>query len=323
MRRSLVFPALLLAALAAQAQTYPARPVRIISPQVAGSGPSEVSGRAIAQALGAALGQTFLVENRAGANGIIGAQAIAKAAPDGYTLGIMSASGISQNPFMYAELPYDPQRDFAPIVMIGFAHQALVAHPSVTANTLAEVIEQARAKPGAIAWGSFGPGSPSHLYIEWFKNARGIRFYNVPYKSAAQALQGVVAGEIQLAQYAFSQSVPLVKAGKVKALAVSGDKRLPELPGVPSYKESGIEVLLRNWYGYFAPAATPRDIVLRLNAEISKILLEPKFQEFLGTRAGLALEDPAARAPEEFAAFLKTDRETYRNIVAITGAKGD
>ena len=304
------------------AQTYPAKAVRVVLPQPAGSGPSDVSARAIAQELAQVLGQPFVIENRAGANGLIGAQAVAKSAPDGYTLCITSASVISLNPFMYPDMPYDPPRDFAPVIMIGFAHQALVANPSVPANNLRELLEVARAKPGAITWGSFGPGSPSHLYIEWLKNVKGVTFYNVPYKTAGQALQGALGGQVDLAFFALGGAVPLVRAGKLKALAVGGDSRNSALPGVPSMKESGIELHLRNWYGMFAPAATSRDIVQRLNAAVAKILAEPKMQDFLATKAGLGVEPPAGGSTEAFDAFLKIDRENYRDIVRITGAKG-
>lgn len=327
MKRCTLVHALILAAgfgcmSSLHAQTYPAKPVRVILPQPAGSGPSDVSARAIAQELAQTLGQPFVIENRAGANGLIGAQAVAKSAPDGYTLCITSASVISVNPFMYPDMPYDPPRDFAPVIMIGFSHQALIANPSVPANNLRELLEVARARPGAISWGSFGPGSPSHLYIEWLKNVKGINFYNVPYKTAGQAMQGAMAGQVHLAFFALGGAVPLVKAGKLKALAVGGDSRNSALPGVPSMKESGIELNLRNWYGMFAPAATPREVVQRLNSAIAKILAEPKMQEFLVSKAGLGVEPPAGGSSEAFDAFLKTDRETYREIVRIAGAKG-
>jgi tripartite-type tricarboxylate transporter receptor subunit TctC len=302
-------------------QTYPSRPVRVILPQPAGSGPSDVSARAMAHELEQALHQPFVIENRPGANGIIGAQTVAKAPPDGYTLMITSASVISVNPFMYADVPYDPPKDFAPVIMVGFSHQALVANPRVTAANLRELLEQARARPGAITWGTFGPSSASHLYIEWLKNVKGLQFYNVPYKTAGQALRGAVAGQVDLAVFALGGAVPLVKAGKLKALAIAGDERNPVLPGVPSMKESGIELALRNWYGVFAPVATPRDIVQRLNGAMAKVLGDKKMQAFLESKAGLAIEPPAGGSTGAFAAFLKADRETYRELVKITGAK--
>jgi tripartite-type tricarboxylate transporter receptor subunit TctC len=305
----------------AHAQSYPSKPVRLILPQPAGSGPSDVSSRAMAQELSQSFGQPFVIDNRPGANGIIGAQAVAKSPPDGYTLCITSASVISVNPFMYPDMPYDPPKDFAPVIMIGFSNQALVANPRVAANNLRELLDLARAKPGTITWGSFGPSSASHLYIEWLRNTKGLQFYNVPYKTAGQALQAAIAGQVDLAIFALGGAVPQVKSGKLKALAIAGDERNAALPGVPSLKESGIEIVLRNWYGVFAPVATPRDIVQKLNAAMAKIIADRKFQEFLDTKAGLGVEAPAGGSPEAFAAFLKTDRETYRDVVRITGAK--
>jgi tripartite-type tricarboxylate transporter receptor subunit TctC len=305
------------------AQTYPSKPVRLILPQPAGSGPSDVSARAMSHELSQFFGQPFVIDNRPGANGIIGANAVAKSVPDGYTLCITSASVISVNPFMYPDMPYDPPKDFAPVIMVGFAHQAVIANPRVTAANLRELLEQARAKPNAITWGSFGPSSASHLYIEWLKNTKGIQFYNVPYKTAGQALQATIAGQVDLAIFALGGALPQIKAGKLKALAIAGDERNAALPGVPSLKDSGIEIALRNWYGVFAPVATPREIVQRLNTAMAKILADSRFQEFLEVKAGLGVEPPAGGSPEAFAAFLKADRETYREVVRITGAKGE
>jgi tripartite-type tricarboxylate transporter receptor subunit TctC len=323
MRMATAVAVVTLAMSSVHAQTYPSKPVRLVLPQPAGSGPSDVSARAMAQELSQFFGQPFVIDNRPGANGIIGAGAVAKSAPDGYTLCITSASVISVNPFMYPDMPYDPPKDFAPVIMVGFSHQALVANPRVPANNLRELLEQARAKPGAITWGSFGPSSASHLYIEWLKNVKGIQFYNVPYKTAGQALQAAIAGQVDLAVFALGGAVPQVKGGKLKALAIAGDDRNAALPGVPSMKESGIDIALRNWYGVFAPVATPKDIVQRLNSAMAKILADRKFQEFLDVKAGLGVEPPAGGSPEAFAAFLKADREIYRDVIKITGAKAE
>lgn len=304
----------------AQAQSYPTKPVRIIRPHPPGA-PGDTNTRGIAQALSQTLGQSFVIENRVGGEGIIGAEACARAAPDGYTLCGTDSYVISLNPTLRAKLPYDPLRDFAPVVHQGFLDAALLVHPSVPANSLNELLELAKSRRETMSWASWGLSSSSHLFIEWLKNARGIAFYNVPYKSATQAVQGLVGGQVQVAIYGAGLALPMVKAGKLRALAVTGDRRSSLLPNLPSFREAGFDIWIRAWYGIFAPMGTSKEIVQRLNAEIVKVQADLAFRDKFMAAIGLEHAAPAGATPEEFAAFLKTDREMYSRLVRTAGIK--
>jgi tripartite-type tricarboxylate transporter receptor subunit TctC len=302
----------------AQAQNYPSKPVKVIRPHPPGS-PGDTNARGIMQSLSQTLGQPFLVENRVGADGIIGAEACARAAPDGYTLCGTDDLVTSLNPVIRTKLPYEPMRDFSPIVHLGFLDIGLLVHPSVPANSTGELLALAKAKPGSITWATWGVSSLSHLFVEWLKNAKGISFYGVPYKSATQATQGLVGGEVQVAIYGLGLALPMAKGGKLKILAVTGDKRSSIAPELPSVKEAGLDMSLRTWYGLFAPTGTPREIVQRLNAEVGKLLADPGFREKFMTSVGLEYAAPAGGPPEAFAAFLKADRELYARLVKTAG----
>ena len=310
--------ALALACAAAQsfAQAYPAKPVRVISQAPVG-GPTDIVTRGAAQQLAQILGQPFVIENRSGANGILACEACAKATPDGYTLCALNGASVSQNPFMYAKLPYDPVRDFAPVVHMGLMRSALLAHPSLPANTIAQVFELAKAKPGTISWSSYGNASDSHLYMEWLKNVRGLHFLNVPYKTAGQAFAAVTAGETQLAVYNAGTPVQQAKPDRLKVLAVIGEEPSAFLPGVPTFKEVGIPLQINNWSGYFAPAGTPRAVIQQINIEIGKMLATSEFREKFMTSAGLEAVRPAGRPVEEFAAFLKADRAAAEELARV------
>ncbi|OFZ98427.1 MAG: hypothetical protein A3H35_20445, partial [Betaproteobacteria bacterium RIFCSPLOWO2_02_FULL_62_17] len=253
---------------AAQAQTYPANRVRIIS-GVAPGGPGDVASRGAAEGLARVLGQPFVIENRPGAEGMIAGEACAKSTPDGYTLCLFNGHDIALNPVLRSKMPFDPARELTPVVHLGFAAAAIIVHPSVPANSLQELFALARAKPGSINWGTSGLASPGNIYVEWLKNALDIRFHGVPYKSALQGMQSVLSGEIQVTSFVAGQVAPQVRAGKLKALAVATSQRSPYLPEVPTFKEAGMEVAIVTWYGLMAPAGTPRDIILRVNAVVA------------------------------------------------------
>ena len=230
--------------------------------------------------------------------------------------------GIVLNPVIRAKMPYDPMRDLAPVVFYGYGVNGILVHPSVPANSLQELFELAKAKPGTVSWGSYGLASTANLYIEYLRNAKGISFHNVPYKAASLAFPAMLAGEVQVSFFNLGQAAAQVKAGKARALAVILGKRSALLPDVQTYKEAGLDIAIITTFGLYAPAATPRDIVQRLNLELAAGLFnnaEMK-QKFL-TGQGLETDPPAGKSPEEFAAFLRAERDNFANIVKITKIK--
>jgi tripartite-type tricarboxylate transporter receptor subunit TctC len=316
-------PAVLLAlsAVGADAQTYPTKAVRILSPWAAG-GPGDVVTRGAAQELAASLGQPFVVDTRVGADGMIAAEAGAKAPSDGHVLTGCDQQIMAINPSVHASMPYD-MKDLVGVIHYGFLASALHVSPNLPANTLQELLELAKAKPGAISWGTFGPASASHLYVEWLKNTRGIEFLNVPYKGASFAWQGLLAGDVQVAYFAVGPSAAVRKAGKIKTLAVMLGKRVSQMPDVPSYKEAGLDIpLVVTWFGLCAPAATPRAVVQRLNGEVAKRLLaNPELRAKFLTTQGLEMDTPSGESPEAFAQFTQAEQEKYAKLVKLAGVK--
>ncbi|MFM9970595.1 MAG: Bug family tripartite tricarboxylate transporter substrate binding protein [Burkholderiales bacterium] len=318
----LILASLMLIATCAEAQTYPAKPVRIFSPWAAG-GPGDVVTRGAAQELAAALGQPYVVETRVGADGMIVAEAGSKTAPDGYNLTGCDQQIMAINPFVHASRPYEI-KDLAAVVHYGFLASAIHISPTLPAKTLPELLELARKKPGSISWGSFGAASASNFYIEWLKNSRGIDFLNVPYKGASFAWQGLLAGDVQVAFFAVGPSAAVNKAGKIRSLAVMLGKRVPQMPDVPSYTEHpGLDFpLVVTWFGLCAQAATPRTIVQRLNNEVSKRLLanEGLRAKFM-TSQGLEMESPSGESPETFEKFLVAEQDKYARLAKLAGIK--
>lgn len=304
----------------AQAQRYPTKAVRIIVPTPVG-GPGDIIARGTAAALQQVFDQSFIVENRLGVGSIVGAEACARATPDGYTLCVLDSFTLTLNPHVRLKLPYDPARDFAPIVHFGFLRSSMSVHPSVPANTINELLALAKAKPGELIWGSFGPASSSHFYIEYFRNSKGLNFLNIPYKAASEAMQRMVAGEVHVVTFSLGQSVALAKAGKIKMLAVAGETRSPLMPDVLSYKESGMELSIQAWFGLYAPSGTPQDIVQRLNTELVKLIPAPGFKDKFLTTQGIELTPPAAGPIPPFAAYIKEETEMYRNLAKVVGVK--
>ncbi len=295
------------------AKAYPTKAIRILIPAASGS-PAGLMGRAIGEALTPVLGQPIIVEERPGANGTLAMVACANAAPDGYTLCLPNNSSISINPFVYKTLPYDPVRDFVPIINTGFVNGVIIVHPSVAANTMRELVELAKSQPGKLNWASWGTGSFSHLTMEWTQANTGASFLHVAYKTPGAALLAVLAGEAHVTQNNPGITLPLLKAGKLKALVLAGNRRSTILPGIPSFVEEGFGLNFPGWNGLFAPTGTPRTIVQRLNMEISKFLADPKFVERFLTPLGI---DAVKNSPEEFAAFLTSDRETAAKVIKL------
>jgi tripartite-type tricarboxylate transporter receptor subunit TctC len=318
MNRSLMaLVALAIAApLSVHAQAWPTKTVRIIVPHPAG-GPGDVPPRGFAQSLSQTLGQPFVVENREGADGIIGAEACAKAAPDGYTLCSTSNGVTVVNSVVRTNLPYDPFKDLAPIVQTGTLYSMIMARPEVPASSMAEVLALLKAKPESLTLGTYGGINLAAMVGKYTKARMGAAFYPIPYKSASQALQAALGGQVQVVGFALGQAGAAVKAGKMKALAINSDKRLADWPSVPTLKETGIDVNYRSWFAFFAPAKTPREIVTRINGEVAKLIAVPEFKAKFLTSQGLATDWPTGASPEEFAKFMLSERDDFVKLVKI------
>ncbi len=302
----------------ALAQTYPNKPIRIVVPYPAGGG-LDVITRVIGERLGRSLGQPVLVDNKPGAGTLLGAEFVARAPADGYTLILTTDSTMTINQHLYAKLPYDPVKDFAPITQLVLLNQLLLANPAVPANNLKELIAYARSHPAKLNYASYGSGSQPHLAMETLKAQTGVDIVHVPYKGIPQAVPAVLAGEVQLTFSGAASSQAYIKAGKLKALAVGGKTRMPLLPDVPTFAESGFPDVPSNaWFGLFAPAGTPRDVVMKLHAEVTRILKDP---EFVQKEIVAKSYDLVASTPEEFAAFLAADSVRNARAVKISGAK--
>jgi tripartite-type tricarboxylate transporter receptor subunit TctC len=274
--------------------------------------------------IGQSMGQTFVIENRPGAEGLIAAEACVKSVPDGYTLCSADSFTVSMAPSLHTRLAYDPGRDLAPIVHFGFLTSFVLAQPSLGVSSMKELFELARAKPNTVSWGSWGPASSPHLYMEWLKKERGVQFLNVPYKSAPFAYQGLNGGEIQVAVFATGPAMANVKSGKLKALAIVSPSRSPRMPDLPTLTEAGLPVRISTWFGLFAPAGAPREAIQRVNSEVVKNFYgNAQLKDKFLLAQGYDLSPPAGGTPEAFAAFLKKDREDQAEVVRITGAKAD
>lgn len=303
----------------AQAQTWPGKTVRIVVPHTAAA-PFDGELRAFAQSLTQAFGQPFVLENRDGADGAIGAEACARAAADGYTLCATTSSVVSLNPAIYAKLPYDPVREFAPIVHVGVLNSVVIANPSVPVNSFRELMQLARAKPDVVTFATMGNTSFGSLLLGWLKVKQGIALYGVPYKNATQGMTGTMAGEVQVTTYALGQIVPMVKSGKLKALAIVGGKRSSFLPEVPTLAEEGLDMPVpRNWIGMFAPIGVSKDIIGRVNGEVARVIASPGFKDKFMLARGVEADEFTGGSVDAFAAFLKTDREEYAQIVSVIG----
>lgn len=321
LRSSVILPALALAACqflsAAWAQAYPSKPVRVIVPAGAGGG-SDIPTRIIMHKVGEALGQQFVVDNRPGAGSNLGIAIAAKAAPDGYTIVLGSVANAINNA-LYSKLPFDIVRDFAPIALTASAANIVVVHPAVPARSIAELIELARARPGKLDYGSTGIGTTSHLAGAMFNDMAKINTVHVPYKGVGPSLAGLIAAEHT---YLFGIPVgvlPLVKSGRLRALAVTSAKRLPSLPDMPTVAETlpGFEAI--TWWGMMVPAGTPRPIIVRLNTEILKALALPDVREQLATHG----VDIDGSTPEEFSRQLRDEIAKWARVIKAAGVRAE
>jgi len=302
----------------ASAQDYPNRPVRIIVPFAAG-GPADVYARFLSQRLQEALGQAFVVEDRPGAGSVIGTDAVAKSAPDGYTLLLMSNTH-TVNESLIPNKPFALMRDFVPVAPINYSDLVLVVHPSVPANTLAELVKLAKDRPGKLNYASSGPGTPYHMAGELFKAMAGLDIVHVPYKGSSQARTDVLGGQVDMMFDAVTTMSEFARAGRVKALATTGKARSSVLPNVPTMAEGGVagyEAVI--WLGLMAPKNTPPDIVKRLNAEITRIVGRSEVRDDWAKQGAVAM----SMTPDEFGRYLHEDIAKWERIVRISGAKPD
>ena len=303
----------------ALAQAYPSKPVRVIVPFAPGGG-SDAVGRVLGQKLGERLGQQFVVENRTGAGGSIGAAAVAKAAPDGYTLLLGSISEVALFPAVNPGAPYDPLRDFAPIGLAGVVPFVLVASETVPAPTVQALVGLAKAEPGKLAYGSAGNGSTTHLAMELFASMAGVRFTHIPYKGSAPVMTDLLNGTLQLALSTMPATLPHAKNPKVRMLAVTTATRAAAMPDVPTMQEAGVKGYATSlWTGLLAPAGTPPAVVDALSREMTAALADADVRAAL-TRQGA---EPAPSTPAQFASQIRTDLETWRAVVKEAGIKGE
>ncbi len=314
--RGLALAICALAAHVALAQAYPAKPVRMILPFPPG-GPTDLLGRAIAQKLSDQIGHQVIADNRPGAGGNLGLELAAKSPPDGYTI-VLSSPLIALGPLLYSRLNYDPFKDLAPISQIAVIQNVLLVHPSVPAKTLKELIQVARRSPGKLNYGSGGVGTTTHLAPELLKSLARINMVHVPYKGSGLALIGLIGGQVDVLIMAVPASAAQVQAGKVRALAVLSTQRAAALPDVPTTKEAGVENLeVPIWYGILAAAATPRDIIARLNSELTKALTSSDLKERL---AGAGIE-PMNSTPEQFGTFIRSENVRFAKVIKDAGIK--
>ncbi len=295
-------------------QSYPNKPIRFLLPYPPG-GSTDIFSRIVSQKLSERSGQQVLVENRPGGNSIIGTDALAKAAPDGYSIGLV-ATTYAINPSLF-KLPYDPAKDLIPIIQAGFSSLVLVVHPSVPVTTLKEFLTYAKANPGKLNYGTVGSGSITHLASELFEDVAGIDTVNVPYKGTAPMVTDLIGGQLHYALDTPVTSIPHLKSGKLRGIAVASAKRSSAMPDIPTMVEAGLPFEISAWLGIMAPAGTPKEIVSKLNAEINKILLLPEVRERL---AASALE-PGGGDPEQLAAVIKADLARWPAIVKKANVK--
>ena len=301
------------------AQSYPVKPIRMIIPYPPGGG-TDFFARTLGAKLSESFGQPLVMEQRPGAGGVIGAEVAAKAAPDGYTVWIGQASNLAINQHLMGKLPYDPVREFSPVSLIGGSPNLLVVHPSLPVRAIRDLVALARAKPGAINYPSAGNGSPGHLAAEYFKRIAKIDLVHVPYKGASPALMDVLAGNASLYFTSPVSAQALVKAGRLRQIAVTSASRFPPLPDVPTIAESGYpEIDITSWWGLLTPAGVSRDIVTRLHSETVKAMNTSEMKDRLASQGAAVMTN----TPEQFAAFIKSEIGKWGQIVKASGARLD
>jgi tripartite-type tricarboxylate transporter receptor subunit TctC len=309
--------ALIACATGAAAQNYPARPIRLIVPQPPG-GSTDLVARPLGKVLGDLFGQSIVVDNRPGAGSLIGTDAVAKAAPDGYTL-LMVAASFTINPSLHKQLPFDPVADFTPVSLLSAFPNLLVVHPSVPARSVKELIALAKSKPGELNYGSSGVATGTHLSMEMFKYmAGGLDIVHVPFKGGPPGVNALVAGQVQANMSTISTALPHVKAGALRALAVSSARRAPSLPDVPTVAEAGVPGYdYSSWVGLLAPAKTPQAVVARLAAESARAVQAAEIRKVLSLEGA----EPVGSSPEEFSALIRREIGAWKKVVEAAGIK--
>ena len=304
---------------AVHAQSYPSKSIRYVVPYAPG-GSTDIVARVLALKLSEAMGQQVVVDNRPGAGGAIGADIVAKSPPDGYTMVTAVTSIMAINQFLYRKLPYDPEKDFAPVTQVGSLPLILVIHPSLPAKNVREFIAIAKAKPGQLNYGSSGVGTATHMTTELFKAMAGVDLVHIPYKGSGQVMGDVIGGQLALIFDQIVSSLPHVQGGKLRMLAITSAKRFPSLPDLPTIAESGVPGYESiSWAGVAVPAGTPKEIVARLHAEIVKVLAMPDIRErFL--RDGI---ETIGSTPEQFSEHIRRERIKWAKVVKDSGAKAD
>jgi tripartite-type tricarboxylate transporter receptor subunit TctC len=283
-------------------------------------GGTDIIARETSQKVAAATGWTFVIDNKPGAGGNLGVDAVAKSPADGYTIVIGQTSNLAINPTLYTKLPYDPQKDLAPIVLLANAPLVMVTGANSPYKTVADAVNAAKAKPGGVNFASPGNGTVAHLTSELFQKAASVKTQHVPYKGASQALTDVISGNVELYMSSVPTLIGHIKQGKLRALAVSSAKRVDDLPNVPTLNESGYAGFNAvTWFGLLAPAGTPKEVVARLNAEFNKALQQPELRKKLGDEGA----DPAGGTPQQFASLIKDDIARWGKVVKESGAKVD
>ncbi|SFU74548.1 Bug family tripartite tricarboxylate transporter substrate binding protein [Pseudoduganella namucuonensis] len=304
--------------LGALAQSWPSGTVTAVVPWPPG-GPSDIAARPLAKGLTEALGQTFVIDNRAGGGGNIGTAAVARSKPDGQTLLITSSAPIVINPSLYKKMTFDPLKDLAPVTNLLRVPLVLVAHPSVPAKTLKELIALIQSKQGGFSYASSGNGTPQHLTGELFDKVMKLNMAHVPYKGSAPAITDLLGGHIPIMFDSTIAIMPHIKTGKVKAIAVSGAQRSPLLPDVPTFAEAGVPVESYAWYGLFAPAGTPKEVVAKINAEAQKVMKLPEYQKIRAETGS----DYVGDTPENFTKFVHAETAKWSKVVKDSGATVD
>ena len=300
---------------AAGAQQYPSRPVRFIVPQAAGGG-VDIMARAVAQKLTETWGQQVIVDNRPGANGIIGIEPVVKAKPDGYTLSAAFTSVLTINPHVYKSLPYDPVRDFSPITQTVTNTMVLVVHPSLPVRTVKDLVALARSRPGELNYGSFGVGNLTHLAGELLSAEARIKMVHVPYKGETPALTDLIGGQVVLLSAVSSAAAPHIKAGRMRLIATGGARRARAWPDTPSMAEAGYpNATVTGWNGFLAPAGTPREIVEKIQRDSAKHLLSTELRDRLAALGA----DPVGSTPDQFAAFIRSETEKFARAARTAG----
>jgi len=296
---------------------YPARPVRLVVPFTP-AGSTDILARATAFALAEAWKEQVIVENKPGAGGMIGAESVARAAPDGYTLLMGHIGTMAVNPSLYPKLPYDAVRDFAPVALVAMVPNVFVVHPALPARSIAEIVALAKAKPGALTYSSGGVGSAAHLAVEYFKLVTGTDIVHIPYKGTGPAIADLISGQISLTMTGLPPSQQHVKSGKLRALGVAGKERLPQWPDVPTLHESGLtDFETTQWYGVLAPARTPPAIVDKVAADIAAALARPDMRQRLEFEGA----QPRAMGPAQFGVFIRAEIDRWGKVIRAAGIR--